>query len=158
VPKPAGKPAAKGPSPPRSEPKPPEKKGPFADDDDDDDVPGQAARAIDVVKESDAPRCPHCAKDLDPPDAEVCIHCGFNNKTRIKAETRKVIAWDTADWIMHLLPGIIALLIVIALIVLDIYCWVNMRGWLEGSDLELDEKDRTGRKKMVIPPGAFIAF
>jgi hypothetical protein len=162
---------AKGPAPakpaatkaavkaPVEEPKPAEpKKSRFADEDDDDDMtPGKAPRAMGVLHEEDVPRCPHCAKELDPPNAVVCKNCGFNNLTRVKFETKKVIASDTTDWLTHLAPGIIAAVIVIALIVVDIVCAVNMRGWMEGGDLEQDEVDMTGRKKMFVHPGAFIA-
>ena len=148
--------AAGKPKPPAKKPDPkPEPKPPVAEDDDDDDGP---ARSMGITKEDDVPRCPHCVKELDPPDAVVCLHCGFNNQTRIKAATQKVIAADATQWATHLAPGIIALIIVIAIVSLDAYCWVHMRGWLEGSALELDEKDLSNRKKMVIPPGAFIAF
>jgi hypothetical protein len=112
-----------------------------------------------VVHEDDAARCPHCAKELDPPDAAVCVHCGYNNITRMRAETKKVYAPDAADWITHLLPGIIAAGIVIGLIAIDIYCWVNMADWLEGSALQDDQADPvTGEKKYFVKPGAFIAI
>src|SRR5690242_88657 len=79
---------------PRPPPAPP--KRPF---DDDDEGPDK----IEVISEGDdIPRCPHCAKELDPPDAIVCIHCGFNNRTREKAETKKVWAPTFEDWAMHL--------------------------------------------------------
>ena len=71
--------------------------------------------------------CPHCAKELDPPDAKLCIHCGFNSLTRTKAETKKVWAPTAEDWIMHLLPGIVAAIICITLIVLSIICYLRMR-------------------------------
>src|SRR5437016_713347 len=106
-----------------------QKKSPFLDDDDEDE---KNPKPIEMVDESFIPRCPHCAGELDPPDAAVCIHCGFNNITRVKAETKKVYAPDAMDWIMHLTPGIIALLLVIGAIGLDIYCGVNMRDWLTG--------------------------
>ena len=147
------KPPARKPDP-KPEPKP-EPKPPVAEDDDDDDGP---AKSMGITKEDDVARCPHCVKELDPPDAVVCLHCGFNNQTRIKAGTQKVIAADASDWMLHLAPGIIALIIVIAIVALDAYCWVHMRGWLKDSILELDEKDLSDRKKMVVPPGAFIAF
>ena len=131
-------------------PPPPEAKKPLWEDDDGID--------IEVVHEEDVPRCPHCAKELDPPEAIVCIHCGFNSRTRAKAETKKVWAPDAMDWFMHLLPGIIALSIVIGMIVLNIYCLVNMRDWMKGSFLESEEKDAIGRNKMYVPPGAFICF
>src|SRR6266540_522871 len=111
------KPAPKAPAPPKSEPKPEEKpKSPFLDDDEDDGP----AKPMGVVHEEDVPRCPHCAKELDPPDAAVCKFCGFNNVTRVKFETKKVIASDATDWLTHLGPGILAAIIAIALIVADI--------------------------------------
>ncbi len=94
--------------------------------------------------------------ELDPPDAIVCIHCGFNNRTRLKAETKKVWAPDAMDWITHLAPGILALLICIGLIVLNIFSIMNMRSWLEGTFLEMDEVDAAGRKRFFIHPGFFI--
>ena len=33
-----------------------------------------------------------------------------------------------------------------------------MRGWMEGGMLESDEIDLTGRKKMFVAPGFFIAL
>jgi hypothetical protein len=140
---------------PKEEPKPqaPPKR-PFDDDEDDD---GAAPKPISVVEEEyEVPRCPHCAKELDPPDAVVCVHCGFNNVTRVKADSKKVWAPDAADWMSHLAPGIFALLIAIGLIVLNVLCILNMRDWLTGSFLESDEKDAAGRVKFYIAPGAFI--
>src|SRR5512143_2862260 len=29
-----------------------------------------------------AARCPHCALPMDPPDAKVCIHCGYHMQKR----------------------------------------------------------------------------
>src|SRR5262245_14554709 len=138
------------PAAPASPPPPPTKK-PY---DDDDDGPSN----IGVVEESDVPRCPHCAAELDPPDAVVCVNCGFNNVTRAKAETKKVWAPGFEDWFQHLLPGIIALAICIGLIVFNTISIMRMREWLEGSFLEMDEKDAAGRKRFYIAPGAFIFF
>ena len=126
-------------------------KKPF--DDDDDDGPAN----IEVIKEDDAARCPHCAKELDPPDAIVCIHCGFNNVTRAKANIKKVWAASFEDWFMHLLPGIIALAICITLIVVNIISLNRMREWLDGTFLEMDELDAAGKKRFFVPPGFFIA-
>lgn len=153
-------PAAKKPAPetPKAEEKPPEKpKSPFLDEDDDDD--GQAPKPMAVVKEDDAPRCPHCANELDPPDAIVCYICGYNNVTRVKSETKKVIEHDAADWATHLATPIIALIIVIGLIVLDIICILNMSDWMAGSALEKDEKNPvTGNVEYYVKPGAFTTF
>lgn len=167
APKPAAKPAAKGHAvgagaKPPAAPPPPEpekKKSPFADDDEDEYDADGKLKAMGVVKESDAPRCPHCTVELDPPDAVVCYHCGFNNVTRQKAETKKVIAATGGDWAAHLAPGIICLIIIIGLIVVNVLCYQNMSGWVEGSFLEMDEKDAMmGTKKMYVKPGAFVAL
>src|SRR5262249_49535755 len=125
---------------PTEEPKPaPAPKKPFDDDDDDE---GANANPIEMVDAGeDIPRCPHCAKDLEPPDAILCVHCGFNTVTRVKADSKKVWAPDASDWMTHLAPGIIALLIAIGLIVLNVLSILNMRDWLTGSFLESDEKD-----------------
>jgi hypothetical protein len=58
----------------------------------------------------------------------------------------------------HLAPGVVALLVVIGLIVLDIVCFLNMSDWVEGSFLEMDEKDIMGKKKMYVKPGAFTTL
>jgi hypothetical protein len=148
--KPGAKPAAKPAASPPPPPAPP--KRPF---DDDEEGPDK----IEVISEGDdIPRCPHCAQELDPPDAIVCIHCGFNNRTREKAETKKVWAPTFEDWAKHLAPGIIALAICITLIVVNVIAFMDMREWLEGSFLEKDEKDAAGRKTYYIHPRAFNFF
>ncbi|MFM8271356.1 MAG: hypothetical protein ACKODX_03385 [Gemmata sp.] len=155
------KPAAAKPKadPPKEEPKPAAPASRFADDDDEGDG-GAKPKPLSAIEEFDKPRCPHCAKELDPPDAVVCIHCGFNNQTRQKAESKRVWAPDTNDYIRHLAPGVIALVICIALIVLDILCLLNMRDWLSGSFLESNDDDpmEPGKKKLLVRPGAFITL
>lgn len=152
--KPAAKPAAddgsKPPAPPASTAAP---KSRFADEDEDDP---NAQKPMEVIHEDDEARCPHCAQPLDPPTAVVCIHCGYNNMTRVKADMKKVWAPEFADWASHLGPGIIAALIFIGLIVLDIMCWMKMESWLEGSDLQDEKPDPvTGQKMFLVRPGAF---
>jgi hypothetical protein len=137
---------------PNPAPAPAAGRAPFLDDDDD------GPSTIDVISEGDEiPRCPHCAKELDPPDAIVCIHCGFNNITRAKAETKKVWAPSIEDWIKHLWPGITALSIVIGWIVFDIIALQRMREWLDGSFLEMEDTDAAGQKRYFVAPGFFIA-
>jgi hypothetical protein len=147
-------PAAKAAPPPAAPPAAPKSR--FADEEDE---PGFVPVPIGVIHEEDVPRCPHCAVELDPPDAVVCLHCGFNNQTRTQAETKKVYAPDAADWALHLAPPIIALVLAIGAVVFDIICWVNMSTWLEGSFLEKDDKNPiTGAKEFWIKPGAFTMF
>jgi hypothetical protein len=147
--KPGAKPAA---SPPP--PAPAAKKNPFLDDDEDE----ANAKKIEVITDDEVARCPHCAKELDPPDAKVCIHCGFNNVTRAKAETKKTWAPSFEDWAMHLLPGILAVVTVISLIVWNIICYMKMREWMAGSFLEKEDISATGQKEFYVRPGFFICL
>jgi hypothetical protein len=154
----AGKAAAGKPAAPKSDPPPPSADKPknrFEDDEDDDGAP----KAIGVVADdSEIPRCPHCAQELDPPDAVVCTNCGFNNRTRVKAETKKVWAPTAMDWIAHLGPGLLAVLAIAGAITLDVVCILNMRDWMTGGLLDSDEKGPDGRTKFYIPPGAFSVW
>jgi len=142
-----GKPVEK-PAEASSPPSPAAKKNAWDDDED--------TRDVNLIEEEEVARCPHCAQELDPPDAIICIHCGFNNRTRAKADMKTVWAPDVMDWFMHLLPGLLALAIVISIIVFDIITIMKMREWLSGSFLESDDMDASGRKKMYVAPGAFI--
>lgn len=161
--RPAAKPAAKAaPVKAAAAPPPPAPEKPksrFQDDDDDEGGDPLRPKAMGVVVEEDVARCPHCAKEMDPPDAVVCVHCGFNNLTRNKAESKKVWAPEAADWISHLGPGVIAVLIIIGLVVVDVVCLLNMSDWVAGSALEKDDKDPvTGNVQYYVKPGAFTAM
>ncbi|HSQ55223.1 MAG TPA: hypothetical protein VLM40_05710 [Gemmata sp.] len=152
VKKPAAKPAAKpADSPPALTPEEAKRKRLL--DDDDENIQIEL-----IAGDDEIPRCPHCAKELDPPDAVVCVNCGFNNVTRAAASTKKVWAPSAEDWIMHLLPGILAASICIGLIVWNIICYMNMREWMTGSFLDQDELDAAGRKKFYVAPGFFICL
>jgi hypothetical protein len=142
--------------PKKEEPKPAESTYKFQDEEDEGANPSPLAM---VDEGQDIPRCPHCAKELDPPDARVCVHCGFDNVTRTKAESKTVWEPDTNDWINHLGPGVIALIAFIGMLVLDIVCWVNMRDWLTDTFLQRDDPDAaTGEKSFYVKPGAFITL
>ena len=149
-----GKPGAKAAKPPAASPPPPppppSPKSRFAEDED------QGPAKIGVLIEDEIPRCPECAKALDPPNAIVCKECGFNNVTRAKAQTKRVWAPEAQDWFNHLAPGVVAVLIVIGLLVLNIVSIMNMRDWLSDTFLETDEKDATGKTIFLVKPGAFI--
>jgi hypothetical protein len=145
---------------PKPEPKPePEAaSAPYKFQDDDEDAMGAKPNPLGVIAEEDVARCPFCAKELDPPDAKVCLHCGFNTLTRVRADTKKVWAPDANDYMNHLGPGILALIAFIALLVLDILCLVNMRDWLTDTFLMKDEPGPDGQKAFYVKPGAFIAL
>ena len=157
----APKPAAKAPPPAEASgarPEPPAAASPDRYKVTWDDEADNDGSAVGVIKEEDVPRCPHCAKELNPPDAVVCVNCGFNSRTRSKAETRKVYEPTGAEWASHLFPGVAAVTAVVVLMVLDVVCAFNMRSWMEGGMLEDDAVGLDGKKKMYVSPGAFIMF
>lgn len=153
--KPGGGAKPKKEEPKKDAPKP--AAAPYKFEDDDDDA---NPNPMGVITEEDVARCPFCAQELDPPDAKVCLHCGFNNLTRTQAETKKVWAPDSNDYLNHLAPGVGALALCIVLIALDVVILLNMRDWLTGSFLETDQPDPMdpSRKSFLVRPGAFITL
>lgn len=82
-------------------------------------------------------RCPHCAKELDSPDAKICVNCGYNTVTRQRHETKKVVENSGGDQFMWLLPGLLAVAAILVLIVFDIVYVFLMGDWLRSMDLDL---------------------
>lgn len=123
----------------------------FDDDGDDDANPYGVTR-----DDSDVPRCPFCAMELDPPDTKVCLECGYNLLERKRHGSKKVYETTAGDYFMHWLPGIAWLIAMGTLFGLAIFSSLNMREWLTGSFLEKDEKNTiTNAAEFYLPPFAF---
>jgi hypothetical protein len=105
--------AAKGKSPPAKSAAPPP-----AASGDEDEYEGTPYGLTDT---SLAPRCPECANELDPPDAVVCLHCGYNTITRQRAMTRKVYDTSAGNYFIWLLPGILC--------VIGVLCAIGFALW-----------------------------
>jgi hypothetical protein len=88
---------------------------PDLDDEDDDDP--NPYRLVDV---SLAPRCPDCANEIDEGQV-VCLHCGYNLRTREKAKTRKVYDLTFGQHFLWLLPGIACAITVFSLIGFNVW-------------------------------------
>lgn len=69
-----------------------------------------AKLAFGVQEMSLAPRCPHCAYELEPPDAIVCLHCGYNMVKRGRIPRIVTLDHTGGDWFKWLLPGVASLL------------------------------------------------
>lgn len=108
----------------------------FVDDDDDPNAPKQYTVEQD---ESTLPRCPFCAKEMESHDALICLNCGYNTRTRMRPEIKQVYQNTGTQVFLWLLPGIICVLVMIALLVWYIIFWMNIEGWMEDSWFE-DEK------------------
>ena len=96
------------------------------------------------------PRCPRCAKELDPPDTVICMNCGYDLQARKRHDSRKVYALTTMDYVKHLYPGVAALLFGAGVLGGAIYCSLKMRGWLTGSFLDAETKDPTTLKQQFL--------
>ncbi|MFO0938387.1 MAG: MJ0042-type zinc finger domain-containing protein [Gemmataceae bacterium] len=118
--------------------------------DDEDDANPYAA-----IKENEAARCPHCAKEMDPPDAMICLNCGYDLRHRHRKESRNVIELTFADYLLHHIGAFFLLLFVIAINILAIICWLNMTAWV-GPWVENDETNAaTGEKQHYVKPWCF---
>ena len=111
----APKPAAPKPAPP-----PP--------DDDDDD--GEST-PYGVTEEDLAPRCPHCANEMESREAKVCLHCGYNTVSRQQVRTMKLEDRTPTVWLLWLLPGILCVLGIIGLVVENILYWLYIDEWMD---------------------------
>lgn len=146
-------PAASAPIPFKAEDPPPAPpKKPYADDEDDEANP----YGVTIDASEEIPRCPHCAKELDPPDTKICLNCGYDLLERRRHETKAVYEITSTDYIKHLAPGVLCVLVIIFLVTMATIISLNLRDWMDGSFLEKDEKDEaTLKKKFYVPPFCF---
>lgn len=99
-----------------------------------------------VTETSLAPRCPHCAYELDPPDSKICLHCGYHMIKRRRIPSVKTFDHSGGDYTMWLLPGFLMLILGLGLF---FYC-VFHHLWLPG--LVLDQRDVDELKRWRINP------
>jgi hypothetical protein len=86
-----------------------------------------------MVEENLAARCPHCALALDPPDARICINCGYDMRDRSRAATKLTVANTGGDYLKWHLPTIAAIFGILTMIAVNVVCILNMNDWLEGA-------------------------
>ena len=103
----------------------PKPKPKATDVDEEDDAP------IGVTALDTAPRCPNCANEMDSEEAVICLHCGYNTRTRTRAETVAVEDTTFMTWFWWLLPGILCALFFITLLTFDIVYTINIANWID---------------------------
>ncbi len=118
---PAAKPAAKAADPKKKTPPKPKP----ADDDEEDSKP-YGVTSVDTV-----PRCPECANELESEDAVICLTCGYNTRTRVRAETKAVEDVTGLMVFLWLLPGILCVLLVLTLLTFDIFYTLKVYEYVE---------------------------
>jgi hypothetical protein len=100
---------------------------------DDDDL---KAYSVTAAADDAKPRCPHCAMELENEDVVICIHCGYNLKTRQRLGTKKTYDVTAADRSAWLMPGFIALAAIFGLIVFDLFFCLALPRMVERGDWE----------------------
>jgi DNA-directed RNA polymerase subunit RPC12/RpoP len=89
--------------------------------------------------EEGAARCPRCAKEMESETAVICLNCGFNIKTRTRVDKKVVYENTGGDVFKHRLPGILAVIFLIALIVFGFVLNFKVKDWAQGSFLQNED-------------------
>jgi hypothetical protein len=92
-----------------------------ADDDEEGSTP------YDVTHQSMLPHCAYCAKEMESEEQVVCLHCGYNHRTRERVGTRKTYDTTGGDYFKWLLPGILCAIGTLILIGCIIMFWTLFR-------------------------------
>lgn len=108
-------------APPPPKPDPAPKAAPARKNDDGEDANPYGVTDIDL-----APRCPHCAQEMEGEDAVICLNCGYNTQTREKGTVKLTIAHTPFEHFVWLLPGIVCGLVVIGFALFIAFLWLWM--------------------------------
>jgi ribosomal protein L37E len=147
--KPAGPPAKGKGAPP---PPPPAKAGYGVADDEYD------PNKYTVTQENNTlPRCPFCAMELSSVDARICLHCGYDTVKRTRPDVKQVYAHSAGELFLWWLPGILAILTMIGLLVWYLFFWGLIEGWLDESWF-MDEKGPPTTYLAGMSPGMFRLY
>lgn len=106
--------------------KPPAKK---KDKDDDDRV------SYTMREENLAARCPHCAQLMDPPDARICLHCGYDLQKRERKASKLTVEHAAPDYILWHLPTFGCFVADMTLITIVVLCVWNRSDWFDFTDV-----------------------
>ena len=137
----------------KEEESPPKPKASRYDDDEDEENDNPYGL---ITAGEDIPRCPFCAAELDPPDTKVCLSCGYDMLQRRRRETLAVYEITPMNYFVHWLPAIACIFVIIVVVAVDVLAFMNMRDWLTGSLMDMEEKDElTDKQKFYLPPYCF---
>lgn len=111
-------------APPRAKAARPAKPAPAAPADDDESKNPYGVRDMEFL-----PRCPYCAKEMESEEAIICLHCGYNTRTRERIPFKKTYETTGGDRFVWLLPGILCALGVLWMIGNIVIFWTLFPKW-----------------------------
>jgi len=157
-PKPAAK--SKGPpAPPKAKAKPPEvkpapepEKSVVASFDEEDPNDYSLGTINDGL-----PRCPFCAMEMATVDARICLHCGYNTRSRKRPEVKVVYQHTGLEMFLWWLPAILIILFMIGCLVWYLISWSLVEDWMKDSIFE-DEPGPPPVYMAGVSPGAFRLY
>jgi hypothetical protein len=94
--------------------------------DDDEDSNPYGVTSLDT-----APRCPECANEMESEDAVICLHCGYNTRTRMRHASRAVDDTTGGVWFWWLFPGILCAVFALTFITFDIWYTVRIGAYVD---------------------------
>jgi DNA-directed RNA polymerase subunit RPC12/RpoP len=117
--------------------------------------PGGAIEEVDsnpygITAHEEGYRCPVCANEMDSPEAIICLHCGFNTKTRETARTRHVHDTTGEDRFMWMLPAILCIIAIFVMILIWILYHFALPYWIFGDKFdEIMDKPGVGTRNKL---------
>ena len=98
-----------------------------------------------VTQTSLANLCPFCAHDIEPPDARICLHCGYDLEHRARREQKFVYERTSADFVKWHMPTVGCFLgIILVFVACWYYHWMLPKDVLSPKWAEEVAKDRWG--------------
>jgi hypothetical protein len=92
------------------------------------------AYSVSAVADDAKPRCPHCAMELENEEVVICIHCGYNMRTRQRLGTKKTYETTVSDRSTWLMPGFISIGAIFVLIIFDLFFCLALPRMVEKND------------------------
>jgi uncharacterized paraquat-inducible protein A len=106
-----------------------------------DDEEWGVVKAYGVTEESDKPRCPFCAWELESEEDVVCLKCGYNLQTRERLQEKVLEPVTGTDYFVWLLPGLICLFFALSFLagiaILIVLLMGTEPGWIRGGIIYL---------------------